>query len=417
MKTPLNILHIEDDLVDASMIEAALETGGLSCKITVVQEADEFRRALARAELDLILSDFTMPKFDGLSALKIARENRPEIPFIFVSGTLGEELAVQALKEGATDYVLKDRMSRLPSAVRRAMREAHQLVERRRMEKELLEASRRAGMAEVATAVLHNVGNVLNSVNISTNLISEQVRNSKMPSLAKVAALLKEHAGDLAGFLANDPKGRQLPPFLAQLAELLKAEQVAILNESQALLKNVEHIKDIVATQQGYARISGGLELMQISGLLEDAMRMNALEYNDVEIIREYGEIQPIPIAKHQVLQILINLIRNAKHALTDGGQEAKRLILRCGLNGNDMVKISVIDNGVGIPPENLERIFKHGFTTKKYGHGFGLHGSLLAAKEMGGTLTAQSDGHGTGATFTLELPCQRQTSRTVAEA
>ena len=413
----MNILHIEDDLVDASMIEAALETGGLSCKITVVQEADEFRRALARAELDLILSDFTMPKFDGLSALKIARENRPEIPFIFVSGTLGEELAVQALKEGATDYVLKDRMSRLPSAVRRAMREAHQLVERRRMEKELLEASRRAGMAEVATAVLHNVGNVLNSVNISTNLISEQVRNSKMPSLAKVAALLKEHADDLAGFLANDPKGRQLPPFLAQLAELLKAEQVAILNESQALLKNVEHIKDIVATQQGYARISGGLELMQVSGLLEDALRMNALEYNDVEIIREYGEIQPIPIAKHQVLQILINLIRNAKHALTDGGQEAKRLILRCGLNGNDMVKISVIDNGVGIPPENLERIFKHGFTTKKYGHGFGLHGSLLAAKEMGGTLTAQSDGHGTGATFTLELPCQRQTSRTVAEA
>ncbi len=417
MKTPLNILHIEDDLMDASMIEAALETGGLSCKMTVVQGAEEFRAALAKKELDLILSDFSMPRFDGLSALKIARESRPEIPFIFVSGTLGEELAVQALKDGATDYVLKDRMSRLPAAVRRAMREAHQLVERRRMEKELLEASRQAGMAEVATAVLHNVGNVLNSVNISTNLISEQVRNSKMPSLAKVAALLKEHEGDLGSFLANDPKGRQLPPFLAQLAELLKGEQASILNESQTLLKSVEHIKDIVATQQGYARISGVQELTPISELLEDALRMNVLEYNEVEIIREYDKIQPIPITKHKVLQILINLIRNAKHALNDGGQESKRLILRCGLNGNDMVKISVIDNGVGIPPENLERIFTHGFTTKKYGHGFGLHGSILAAKEMGGTLTAHSDGHGTGATFTLELPCHSQPSPTTAEA
>jgi len=415
--TPLNILHVEDDLVDASMIEAALEAGGLSCKITVVQGADEFRTALARAELDLILSDFSMPRFDGLSALKIARENRPEIPFIFVSGTLGEELAVQALKDGATDYVLKDRLSRLPAAVRRAMREAHQLAERRRMEKELLETSRRAGMAEAATAVLHNVGNVLNSVNISTSLISEQIRNSKIPSLAKVAALLQEHAGDLPGFLANDPKGRQLPPFLAQLAELLKAEQTSILSESQTLLKNVEHIKDIVATQQGYARISGELEMMQISELLEDALRMNGLEYNDVEIVREYGEIPPFPVAKQKAIQILINLIRNAKHALNDGGREPKRLTLRCGLNGNDMVKILVIDNGVGIPPENLERIFAHGFTTKKHGHGFGLHSSVLAAKEMGGTLTVHSDGPGTGATFTLELPCQGQMYPTAAEA
>src|SRR3984957_502394 len=123
MKSPLYILHLEDDLMDASMLEAILETEQISSKITLVNSRQEFQAALAKPELDLILSDFSMPRFDGLSALHIAQEERPEIPFIFLSGTIGEELAVEALREGATDYVLKDRMARLPSAIRRALAE------------------------------------------------------------------------------------------------------------------------------------------------------------------------------------------------------------------------------------------------------------------------------------------------------
>ena len=110
---------------------------------------------------------------------------------------------------------------------------------------------------------------------------------------------------------------------------------------------------------------------------------------------------------KHKVLQILVNLLRNAKHALEEGGGGDKRLKLRVGINGERRVKISVSDNGVGIAPEHLSRIFEHGFTTRKEGHGFGLHSGALAAREMGGSLGAHSAGPGQGATFTLEFPAQ----------
>jgi len=139
---------------------------------------------------------------------------------------------------------------------------------------------------------------------------------------------------------------------------------------------------------------------------LEDALRMNAgaVTRHRIKVIREYSEVPPVSLEKHKVLQILVNLIRNAKHALTDGGREDKRLIVRIARHNGD-VAVSVSDNGIGIAPENLIRIFAHGFTTKKDGHGFGLHSAALAAREMGGSLTAQSDGVGTGAIFTLALP------------
>ena len=159
--------------------------------------------------------------------------------------------------------------------------------------------------------------------------------------------------------------------------------------------------------QQSYARVVGVVESLPVVDLVEDALRLNAgaMERHRVQVIREYFEVPPILVDKHKVLQILVNLIRNAKYALDDRGHSDKRLILQVGLNGNNMVKISVIDNGIGIPPQNLTRIFEHGFTTRKEGHGFGLHNGALAAKELGGALRAHSDGPGKGATFTLELP------------
>ena len=152
-------------------------------------------------------------------------------------------------------------------------------------------------------------------------------------------------------------------------------------------------------------------ESVDLSELIEDALRMNegSVEPQIVEVTREIdGKLPPLKIDKHKVLQILINLLRNAQYACEESGRPDKRVILRA-LNGNNSIKISVIDNGVGIPPENLTRIFNHGFTTRKGGHGFGLHSGALAAKEMGGRLSVHSDGAGKGATFTLELPVTHQ--------
>ncbi|MDB6112686.1 MAG: sensor signal transduction histidine kinase [Pedosphaera sp.] len=271
---------------------------------------------------------------------------------------------------------------------------------------QLLTTSRLAGMAEVATSVLHNVGNVLNSVNISSSVVSEKVRNSKVVNLAKAVALMQSHAADLPGFFAHDPQGRQLPAYLDKLATHLTEEQAGMLEELASLVSNVEHIKEIVAMQQSYARVSGLLETLSVVDLVEDALRMNAgaMERHQVRVIREFSPVPPMLVEKHKVLQILVNLIRNAKYAVDDNQNEDKRMTLRVTSDGDDLVQISVIDNGVGIPAENLTRIFNHGFTTKKEGHGFGLHSGALAAKELGGALSVHSDGPGKGATFTLKL-------------
>jgi len=274
------------------------------------------------------------------------------------------------------------------------------------MHKQLLDTSRHAGMAEVATSVLHNVGNVLNSVNVSSSLVSSQVRKSKVASLTKVAALLNEHAADIGAFLTSDPRGKLLPKYLGELAEHLVGEQNTILQELKLLHENIEHIKDIVVMQQSYAKISGVMESLKISDLVEDALRLNlgSLQHHGVKVIREFENVPPMDVEKHKILQILVNLVRNAKYACDESLRIDKSVTLRV-TKGDAHVKIAIIDNGIGIPPENLTLIFNHGFTTRKEGHGFGLHSAALAAMEMGGSLTAESAGLQKGATFTLQLP------------
>ena len=272
--------------------------------------------------------------------------------------------------------------------------------------KQLLETSRRAGMAEVATSVLHNVGNVLNSVNISCSVLATAVRESHVKTVDKIAKLLEEHAADLPRFFASDPHGQKLPGFVARLAARLAREQESLLKEVQHLADHINHIKEIVAMQQSYGKVFGVTERLNVVDLVEDSLRMNAgaLIRHQVLSIREYEDVPPVTVEKHKVLQILVNLIRNAKYACDESGRTDKRLTVRVS-HASDRVRISVIDNGVGIPAENITRIFSHGFTTRKEGHGFGLHSAVLAAQELGGSLFAQSEGTGKGATFTLEIP------------
>ena len=272
--------------------------------------------------------------------------------------------------------------------------------------RQLLNVSRQAGMAEVATSVLHNVGNVLNSVNVSASLASEKISRSSIADVARIAALFRDHEADLPRFLAG-AQGAKLPLYLTSLAQHLAEEQRSVLAELNSLSAHIDHIKEIVAVQQSYARIAGVTETLPPASLMEDALRINAaaLGRHGIEVIREYGETPPLEVDKHKALQILVNLIGNAKYAMEGAGLPGKRLTLRIRPEGAAFVSMSVSDDGVGIPPENLPRIFEHGFTTRKDGHGFGLHSAALAAKEMEGALAAHSGGAGRGAVFTLTLP------------
>ena len=272
--------------------------------------------------------------------------------------------------------------------------------------RELVTASRLAGMAEVATGILHNVGNVLNSVNVASSCVADSIRKSKAASLGKVVGLLREHEADLGDFLTVNTQGKQIPGYLAQLAEHLVGEQTAALKELAHLQNNIEHIKDIIAMQQNFAKVPGTTELLSVADLAEDALKMTAssLLRHDIVVAREFQEVPLVTVEKHQVLQILVNLVRNAIQACDEANPLEKKITLRA-TRGNDGVRIAVTDNGIGISAENLTRIFSHGFTTKQSGHGFGLHSAALAVKQMGGSLSVQSDGPGRGAVFILELP------------
>ena len=281
-------------------------------------------------------------------------------------------------------------------------------MELERAHKELIAASRQAGMAEVATNVLHNVGNILNSVNISASLVSERVKQSKTPAIAQLAALLQAQASRLGEFLTTDSRGKAVPQYLATLGEQFATDQQATLKELTALRENIEHIKETVAMQQSYAKLCGVTETVKVVDLVEDSLRLNAGAFarHGVTLQRQFSEVPPITVDKHKVLQILVNLVRNAKYACDESGRSDKLLTLRIEPAAAG-VRISVIDNGVGIAPENMGRLFTHGFTTRQSGHGFGLHSGALAAQDLGGSLRAESDGPGRGAAFILELPLQ----------
>jgi PAS domain S-box-containing protein len=361
---------------------------------------------IGKTDFDIFTEEHARPAFEDEQA--IIRSGHP------VVGKIEKEI----WKQGEVRWVLTSKMPLRDkngqiigtfgtSKDITAMKAAEAQLEQ--AHRQLLETSRLAGMAEVATTVLHNVGNVLNSVNVSCAVVSDRVRNSRAANLAKAVTLIRQHERDLPAFFASDPKGKQLPDYLGGLAEHLALEQKEVLEELAHLGTNIDHIKEIVAMQQSYAQVSGVREKLRVADLVEDALRMNgaALERHEVKVVREYGETPPVLVDRHKVLQILINLMRNAKYACDEGGRGEKQISLRIWQPDPNTVNIAVGDNGIGIPAENLTRVFEHGFTTRKAGHGFGLHSSALAATDLGGTLTAASDGPHRGATFTLSLPCE----------
>ncbi|MGD8787351.1 MAG: ATP-binding protein [Phycisphaerales bacterium] len=327
---------------------------------------------------------------------------------------LNKEVAERKKAEKRLQQVLQDyewKNWELDAAIKRKKEE---IAERKRAEAELqetheklVETAHKAGMAEVATDVLHNVGNVLNSINVSTALIIEKVSGSKLANIKKIADIINDHTEDLGTFLAEDPQGKHIPVYLSEVGKLLSDEQADILSTLKTLGENVEHVKHIISMQQSYARVAGVEVSTSLNELVEDAIQINTsgMERRGIRIIREFEDLTNVEIDKQRVLQILVNLISNAKHALSASDKEDKAVTVRLYKHGESHFRIEVADNGVGISKENLTNIFKHGFTTRKDGHGFGLHSGALAAMEMDGSLTMHSEGIGQGATFTLELP------------
>ena len=289
-------------------------------------------------------------------------------------------------------------------AVNRAVED--KVAQLRKTQASLVDASRRAGMAEVATTVLHNVGNVLNSVNVSANVVENVARQSKSAGLEKAVTLLRSQE-DPGKFFAEDPRGKKLIDYLDGIAKALESDRTRTIDELGSLARNIEHIKVIVSMQQSHAKSGSVVARVKIGDLLEDALKFNAASYQNhaVQLVRDFGFTGEVIIDRHKLLQILMNLLSNARHALQDLDLETPRsLTVRTREDGNQ-IRIEVIDNGVGIPKENLAKIFQHGFTTKKDGHGFGLHSSACNATELGGSLTVTSEGTGRGATFVLAVP------------
>jgi NO-binding membrane sensor protein with MHYT domain len=304
----------------------------------------------------------------------------------------------------ALDAHFTQNNAKLADSLERITRELHEA------QGELVTSARQAGMAEIANNVLHNVGNVLNSVNTSAGLVSTIMRDSKSHALTKAVQLMNEHASDIGDFLTNDAKGKVLPGYLNKLVVAIAAEQQNVITELGSLTKSVDHIKDIVATQQSYSGTASLVEPVQLGDLLEDALRINAgaLARHQVTVVKEFALLPSLLLDKHRILQIVVNLISNARQAMGCVRDRAHQLTLRADiaeLADGRRLRIRVEDDGEGIPPENLARLFSYGFTTRKDGHGFGLHSCALGAKVMGGTLMAHSDGVGKGAVFTLDIP------------
>jgi signal transduction histidine kinase len=327
---------------------------------------------------------------------------------------ISRQRAKQALLEANEnlEHRVLERTHELQEQVKAKEEAYRQLAE---AQQHLMDLSRQAGMAEVATGVLHNVGNVLNSVNVSATIVANKIRESRVGNLASLTDMLQKHFGALPDFLNHDPKGQRVVPYLVKLGTHLEEERQVMLRELELLTGHLGHIKEIVATQQNYAKVSGLIEVISLPDLVEDAIRIvePGLSAHGIQLERDHEAVPPVAVDKHSVLQILLNLLRNAKQAVKDSDHLEKSIRVRIHSFGEERVRIVVEDTGVGLPLENLTRIFSHGFTTRRDGHGFGLHSGANAARRMGGALWAESDGLGRGATFTLELPLSaRETAK-----
>jgi len=362
----------------------------------------------SKDEVGVLIDSFNnmLGQIQGRDSALVAEKEKAEVSAISAkeyaleTEKINKQLEIEIREKAVIESELHDLNETLEAKVNERTSELKELNEK------IGDIARSAGMAEVASGVLHNVGNVLNSVNVSASVIREKVRKTKADNLYRVALMLEENENNIAEFISNDPSGQKIPKFISLLAEQLKLEKKEMYSELDELVKNIDHIKNVISMQQSYAGSYGVREKVMLSDLVEDALRINlqGMECNGVKVQRSYKDISQLYVDKHKVLQIMINLISNAKHAMIDINKKEKNLSISISKDG-EMAKLEIKDTGVGIADVDIQHLFEYGFKKRSDGHGFGLHHSAIVANELGGKILAESDGLGEGAKFVLWLP------------
>lgn len=276
------------------------------------------------------------------------------------------------------------------------------------LNQQLVTSARNAGMADVATSILHNVGNILNSANVGLSLISETYEYSFINKILSILTMLENNKENINTYLFKDDKGKLIIPYLISINEELNREFNKNKSEINNLVTHLNHIREIIDMQQNISGKSTLIESISLKETIETALKMSThkLGNNLIQIEQVYDSIDKIKTDKSKLLQILVNLLQNAKEAIfshTDSNNKKISIIVK-KVNDNK-IKLLISDSGIGIDPKDKIKIFSFGFTNKEGGHGYGLHASALFAKELGGALELESEGVGKGATFTLSLP------------
>ncbi len=408
----IRILLVEDDEVDYFLTRDLLsEIEGTSYDMDWAPSYEAGLECIGQHRHDINLFDYRLGGHTGLELLRHASLSHCPAPTILLTGQGDRGVDQEAMSMGAVDYLVKGQINAplLERSIRYALERKRVEAEREELNAKLLETARQLGMAEVATNVLHDVGNVLNSVSVIGHQLHDNIQQSCIGDIKSIAEMLHQHADNIGEYLTHDHKGRQIPDYLAKLGENLVIQNTRALDELMCLHANLDHVRRVIQAQQTFSKSGTHTESAVPAELMDQALIINqaTLGQDRIKVVRAYADLPQVMIDKHQVLQILVNLIRNANHAMISLPGQLHQLTLGIQYCPDQPghLRFQVCDTGVGIPPENLTRIFAQGFTTKKDGHGFGLHGSALTAKVMNGSLQVRSDGKGAGATFTLDLP------------
>lgn len=332
----------------------------------------------------------------------------------FILGLMHDDISdAEGINEPAIDWLVNEHMAgiAMPWAIQEGLVRRRGLIEREQLRRQVEDASYNIEMGEIASTVLHNVGNVLNSVNVAVHVVHELIHQSSVILVHRIAELLRRHDENWEIFLTQDPKGKRIPPAIMKLGRHLLEEQQTVLKELEGLVRNIDHVKQIIISHQTMAKSRGTSEALSVVELLDQAVELS-FQPGDAKWIRIQRDYQPVPAVvtdRHQLLQILVNLLRNAKQAMQVQDGVDHQLTIRVEVRTDDVfsVVITIQDTGMGIAPEHLARMFTRGFTTKRDGNGIGLHSSMAKIHRMGGLLQAHSEGVGAGATLTLILPVE----------
>lgn len=267
-----------------------------------------------------------------------------------------------------------------------------------------------AGMAEIATNILHNIGNTLNSVNLSMLQMEEALESSHMKNLEKALKMIDDHRDNLGDYFTNDPKGKLLPQYLSEVGKAIGENHATSIETFQYLLRKVKMIEDIVSSQQQYVKMGRFMEDVTMEDVVRESIGMLGLgnPRENFRLVTHFDDVPPVRGQRVKIMQIVINLLKNALESIGSASSEKIHEIeVRLTQEGTYIV-LSIRDTGIGVAAENLDKIFSHGFTTKKDGHGFGLHFCANAARELAGSLKVESPGENKGATFILRLPASK---------